>query len=117
MRLDPPPAERIALQHFAQAFGRETFRHQRIVGPYIVDFFFPEERVIVEIDGDTHAGFRAWLYDAERDGFLRGRGYHVIRVPNEDVFQRPGWVVEQVAARLQRRASFFGRLLSGRTRL
>jgi very-short-patch-repair endonuclease len=56
--------------------GRQ-FRRQHPIGPYIVDFACPRERLVVEIDGEIHEMQRE--YDAERDDYLRNLGYTVMR--------------------------------------
>jgi len=58
------------------------FRRQQPIGPYIVDFFCPEARLIVEVDGGQHSDREA--YEAERTEWLEGRGYRVIRFGNYD---------------------------------
>jgi len=40
------------------------FRRQQPIGPYVVDFFCPQARLIVEVDGGQHSDREA--YDAER---------------------------------------------------
>src|SRR5918995_2090297 len=56
--------------------GRQ-FRRQHPIGPYIVDFACPRDRLVVEIDGEIHEQQRE--YDAERDDCLRSLGYTVLR--------------------------------------
>jgi very-short-patch-repair endonuclease len=56
--------------------GRQ-FRRQHPIGPYIVDFVCPGANVVVEIDGAIHEQQRE--YDADRDDYLRGRGYTMVR--------------------------------------
>ena len=59
--------------------GGWRFRRQHPIGPYIVDFLCDEVRVVVEIDGATHA--HQTEYDAERDDHLNQLGYRVLRIP------------------------------------
>ena len=58
------------------------FRRQPAIGHYIVDFFCPKARLIVEVDGGQHAGREA--YDAARAEWLERQGYRVIRFWNND---------------------------------
>lgn len=55
MRQDMTMAELHLWQHLRKP-GLEglRFRRQTPIGPYIVDFFCPERRLIVEVDGDQH---------------------------------------------------------------
>ena len=52
------------------------------MGPYVVDFFCPDAKLIVEIDGGHHAESAG---DAVRTRWLEARGYRVIRFWNNDV--------------------------------
>jgi very-short-patch-repair endonuclease len=63
--------------------GGYKFRRQVVLGDYIVDFLCFDARLVVEIDGDTHAGREC--YDQARQKWLRGQGYSVIRFTNKDV--------------------------------
>jgi very-short-patch-repair endonuclease len=64
------------------------------VGPHLVDFFWRECRLAVETDGyGYHRGRQAFRDDRRRDLDLRGRGFEVIRLSEEQVSDEP----EQVA--------------------
>ena len=117
MRRNPTPAERRALELLADSFGRSSFKHQRIIGPFIVDFVFLGEKVVVELDGAVHDSLRARWRDSERDHYLRDRGFYVLRVPNGEVFENPGRVLNEIDELRTRRSGWAGRLFSGRRRL
>ena len=74
------------------------FRRQTPVGPYIVDFFCPQQRLIVEVDGDQHAYEVGAAHDARRDAWLRSLGYVVVRVGNRDVMSNVDGVCETIIA-------------------
>ena len=57
------------------------FRRQAVIPPFIADFLCPQQRLIVEVDGDTHDEAK----DRLRDDALAARGYRVVRVTNFDV--------------------------------
>ena len=59
------------------------FRRQQPLGPYIVDFFCLERRLVVEVDGAHHAEQRD--YDDARDTWLRSRRFRVIRFSDREV--------------------------------
>lgn len=77
------------------------FRRQQPIGRYIVDFFCPEVRLIVELDGGQHAE-RA-DYDADRTEWLEARGYRVVRYWNPDVLRNLEGVLEDLRIRLRER--------------
>jgi very-short-patch-repair endonuclease len=78
MRAFPTRSE--ALLWLALRSGRlgVRFRRQVVLHTFIVDFFAPSVGLVVEVDGGVHVGRE--LDDAERDRFLRGFGYRVVRV-------------------------------------
>ncbi len=59
------------------------FRRQHAVGRYVVDFYCPGAKLVVEVDGESHTG-RA-QQDAKRSAYLEGRGLTVLRLANDDV--------------------------------
>ena len=74
------------------------FRRQQSIGPYIVDFFCPEARLIVEVDGGQHVDRAA--ADAERTEWLESRGYRVVRYWNHEVLQNIEGVITDLQLRL-----------------
>jgi very-short-patch-repair endonuclease len=56
------------------------FRHQHPLGPYVVDFFCAEAKLIVEVDGGQHSDD-----NDTRTRWLESRGCRVIRFWNNDV--------------------------------
>jgi len=61
------------------------FRRQHAIGPYIVDFCAPRQKLIVEVDGSQHLFQQA--YDAERTAYLEAKGYRVLRFWNHEVME------------------------------
>jgi very-short-patch-repair endonuclease len=58
--------------------GRK-FRRQHSVGNYILDFYCPSEKLVIELDGEVHFGDKARVYDRERRLFLEHFGIKVLR--------------------------------------
>jgi very-short-patch-repair endonuclease len=90
------PEIRIWLKLRAKRYGEVKFRKQKVVGRYIVDFSSNKPKLVIEIDGDTHAGRE--VYDAIRTQFLEEQGYRVIRFSNRDVMENLEGVLETLAA-------------------
>jgi very-short-patch-repair endonuclease len=64
------------------------------IGPYTVDFLWPEYRLAVETDGwQAHRGRQAFEDDRERDAYLRLRGLEILRFTWRQVRDRPESVV------------------------
>jgi very-short-patch-repair endonuclease len=77
------------------------FRRQRPFGPYIVDFYCASMRLVIEIDGDSHATADAIAYDAERTAFLEGIGLRVLRFSNQEVMNNIGGVFDKLNEELR----------------
>jgi len=69
-------------------------RRQVDIGNLIVDLALPERILVIEVDGECHVGKSE--KDARRDAWLRGVGFRVLRVANEQVLEDRHSVVEQV---------------------
>ena len=59
------------------------FHRQKPIGEYIVDFYCPRLRLVIEIDGDSH--FMREKKDAERQQKLEGVGLRFLRLDDLDV--------------------------------
>ncbi|HEY4920530.1 MAG TPA: endonuclease domain-containing protein [Xanthobacteraceae bacterium] len=81
----------------AHRLNGASFRRQAPIGPFIVDFVCHDARVIVEIDGGQHFEDAHEKRDAQRDAFLAGKGYRVLRFSNHDVMSNRGGVLEAIA--------------------
>jgi len=60
-------------------------RRQHPIWRFIADFYCAEAKLVIEIDGDSHAELDQEEYDEARTEWLEERGYKVIRIRNEDV--------------------------------
>jgi very-short-patch-repair endonuclease len=79
-------------------FKNRKFRRQHSIGKYIVDFYCPAEKLIIELDGAIHNETGQAIYDFERDKYLESLGNKVLRFENKLVFQNLEEVLEQVVA-------------------
>ena len=61
------------------------FRRQRIIGNYIVDFYCPGARLVVELDGSQHFTENGHSSDERRDAYLKELGITVLRFSNQDI--------------------------------
>ncbi len=61
------------------------FLRQKPIGNYIVDFYSPRLRLIIEIDGETHLDDKSKIYDDIRTKFFTCTGLKVLRFWNDDV--------------------------------
>ena len=70
------------------------FRRQQGIGPYVLDFYCPELRLCVELDGSSHD--YKYEYDEQRTEFLQNQGIRVLRFSNEQVWQGIDSVVDEI---------------------
>jgi very-short-patch-repair endonuclease len=61
------------------------FRRQHVIRGFICDFYCPELRLVIELDGAVHHNQYAFEYDERRSGILEQLGLQVHRIRNEDV--------------------------------
>ena len=72
------------------------WRRQFGVGPYVLDFYCPQTRLAVELDGAVHGRPDQRAYDAERTDALAAVGVTVLRFENRLVFERPDAVLATI---------------------
>ena len=72
------------------------FRRQAPIGPYVVDFFCPSKKLIIELDGGHHNDDAVAERDSERQAWLEQQGYKIIRFWNSDVAGDLNAVMENI---------------------
>ena len=72
------------------------FYRQKNIGNYIVDFYCPAAKLIVEVDGGQHYSKENIVKDVARDKFLGDLGFRVLRFSNSDVFKNIEGVVTRI---------------------
>ena len=73
-----------------------TVNRQKVIGPYIADFYCAKAKGVIEIDGSPHYEDGAMEADAERDAYFRGLGMRVLRYSNREVHQNFSGVCEAI---------------------
>ena len=72
------------------------FRQQHGFGPYVLDFYCPELRLCIEIDGDIHQDRKVRTKDENRTIFLEQNRIVVLRIRNEEVEQDIEMVIDRI---------------------
>ena len=72
------------------------FRRQYPIDSYIVDFAAPSIKLVIEVDGDTHANVVNQLSDTFRTDHLTSLGYRVVRFTNSDVLTNITSVLDKI---------------------
>ena len=70
-----------------QLLGVQFYR-QKPIGPYIVDFYAPAARLVVELDGSQHFEEEHQQSDQQRDSLMEQQGLLVLRFTNHQVLQQ-----------------------------
>ena len=76
------------------------FYRQRVICNDIVDFYCPDAKLVVEIDGGQHYSEPGKSKDAVRDGHLADLGLTVMRFSAREVFENTEGVLERIFKRL-----------------
>ena len=98
MRQNPTPAEAILWKRLRRKqIGGFRFRRQHPINRFIVDFYCPQARLVIEVDGAVHDEPGHAEYDEDRQGFLQALGLRVLRFSNAQVIRETDTVVEVIA--------------------
>ena len=87
LRKDMTDEENLLWYKFLKHFPYPVKR-QKCIGNYIVDFYIPKAKTVIEIDGSQHYEPGNRLADIERDRYLNELGITVLRYTNFDVKKR-----------------------------
>jgi len=94
LRKNMTPAERRLWQHIRSNKLGVKVRRQHIIAPYIVDFYIPSVKLVIELDGSSHNNKQE--YDEQRTARLVEFGYRVIRFDNTLVRDKIDDVLEEI---------------------
>lgn len=97
LRTNMTDAERLVWSRIRgkQLKGVQVYR-QRIIGNYIVDFYCPKAKLVIEIDGGEHYKEEGAKKDEVRDASLRSNGLSVLRFSDIDVLLNIEAVIEKI---------------------
>jgi very-short-patch-repair endonuclease len=76
--------------------GGLKFRRQHSVGNFILDFYCPELRLSIELDGESHANQAILTKDDERDNYLDQFSVTVLRYENRWVYEYPEEIIQDI---------------------
>ena len=97
MRKAPTPAEQRLWQVVRnRRLAAFKFRRQHPLGPYILDCYRPAARLVVELDGDSHATDEGQKSDAVRSAHRERRGLKVLRFWNIDLTENEDGIVTRI---------------------
>ncbi len=74
------------------------FYRQKVIGNYIVDFYCPKAKLVVELDGAGHFTKEGYEYDRIRDAFMNEyKSLTVLRFSNSRIKYEFKQVCEEIA--------------------
>ena len=76
------------------------FYRQKPVGDYIVDFYCPRAKLVIEVDGGQHFSDEMTKYDRIRDEYMSSLGLRVLRFTNTDVLTDIEGVMESIRGKI-----------------
>jgi very-short-patch-repair endonuclease len=82
--------------------GNFKFRRQVPVGAYIADFICFEKKLVVEIDGPSHAREDQNQRDTVRDDWFRREGFQILRLSNGLVVGSPDIAIQRIREALNK---------------
>ncbi len=91
LRKRPTEAELVLWHQLRKRRVGPRFRRQIVIRGWIVDFWCPAAKLIIEVDGRSHVGHGA--EDRRRDEALARLGIYTLRLTNRTVFASPGTAV------------------------
>ena len=80
-------------------------KRQKIIEGFIVDFYIPKAKIVIELDGRQHLMREHHEKDSERDKILSELGIEVLRFSNEDINKRFNTVCNLILDKLGIKAS------------
>ena len=72
------------------------FYRQYSVGPYILDFYCPQLRLAIELDGGQHADDEQKAYDQNRTFYLKEQDIRELRFWNNEITKNINGVMEKI---------------------
>ena len=113
LRNSMPTAEVIL---WARLKGRQLlgckFRRQYSVGAFVMDFYSPEIKLGIELDGDSHFQEGRREYDQRRQAFIESFGIRIVRFLNVEIYDNLDGVLAAIEREVLERRSA-GRTSSG----
>ena len=99
LRRETTPAERLLWSALRNStFAGLKFRRQHPVGFYVTDFCCMQEKLVIELDGDSHDFSER--EDQDRTAALANEGYRVVRFSNADILDNLEGVLKMIARTL-----------------
>jgi len=89
-----------------QLYAIQVYR-QKPIGDYIVDFFIPKAKLVIEVDGSQHSASENVARDQRRDAYMKSVGLQILRFNSNEVLEETDAVVDVIARAIQERLNLY----------
>ncbi len=96
LRNQPIKAEKLLWYKLRRKNLNYKFRRQASINNYVVDFYCPSLKFIIEIDGATHSTEKEIVYDTKRENYLKSLSLNILRFNNSDIYQNIDGVIKRI---------------------
>ncbi|MBU4142602.1 endonuclease domain-containing protein [Patescibacteria group bacterium] len=97
LRKNQTDAEKVLWRYLRRRTMEDLkFFRQYGVGPYTIDFYCPQIRLAIEIDGGQHAESQGQAKDTIRTKYLEKENIRVVRFWNNEVIKQKEAVIEKI---------------------
>ena len=100
LRKNMTPQERKLWYSFLRAYPVKFYK-QRIIGPFIADFYCASAKLVIELDGWQHYETVGQDYDQKRDQYMKAQGLRVLRFSNREINEEFTAVCEAIDMAVQ----------------
>lgn len=97
LRVNMTEAEKLLWEKLRgkQLKGLQFYR-QKTIGNYIVDFYCPKAKLVIELDGGQHYSPEGKAKDMARDRYLKDIDLRVLRFSDKEVFENAQGILERI---------------------
>ena len=100
LRKKQTDAEKVFWSHVrGRQFHGMRFHRQYSIGPYILDFYCPENRIAIELDGGQHNDPEKIKHDALRSEYIKAQGIDILRFWDHEILLEIQAVLDKIEER------------------
>ena len=100
LRTNMTYCEKIVWMHLRKRQLGYRFLRQCSVDSFVIDFYCPELKLAIELDGDVHEIPEQKKYDKARQKYLEAFGIKFIRIKNEEFLGNPNKAFNRIEEKI-----------------
>ena len=100
LRTNMTYCEKIVWMHLRKRQLGYRFLRQYSVDSFVIDFYCPELKLAIELDGDVHEIPEQKKYDKARQKYLEAFGIKFIRIKNEEFLGNPNKAFNRIEEKI-----------------